>query len=144
MIRNFAPTVFALIAALTSAPAFAQEEMKAEKRKADYYQIVLAKFKPGMEDDAMKIIEEYFVAAADQAGTSKPAMEVSFLSGEWDAMWMWKMKDGLAEMEWEMSPEDVKWMQAMNDLTDGKAMEKWEEYLSMLDSSVSYIGYQEK
>ncbi|MEM9170282.1 MAG: hypothetical protein AAGC56_11585 [Pseudomonadota bacterium] len=122
------------------------EPMKAKKRKADYYSVTLVDFKSGREGDAREIIDKYFVAAAEKAGSSMPDMDVTLLTGKYDMMLVWKMKNGPADMEWEMTPDDASWFNAMADVAGGpgKANEIWEEYLSLVQSSETMLAFAEE
>lgn len=138
--------ICAAAAALLSTPAFAQDAPKAEKRNSDYYSMTFIDFKPGHEDEAMAIIDDYFVKAADQAGTATPDMALQMLTGEYDMLVIWKMKGGVADMEWARSPDDVKWMAAMSELAGGPeaGQAKWKEYLSHVQSSKTLLAHQAK
>lgn len=116
-----------------------------EPKKYDdpqWYNIVYVDYLPGKYDQAMKIIEEYFQPAAKQAGTNTPKMLVELNSGPYDVMVVWHMKDGLEGMNWEVSPDNIKWRSALNNISGGadKASEILQEYQSCIASSSNNIG----
>jgi hypothetical protein len=106
----------------------------------EWKQVVIVKYHAGMTGNASKIVQKYFKAASEKAGTPIP-MEISMRTGEYDVILVWAMKDGLEEMNWESSPDNVKWWNALAEMTGGmdKAKEKWDEYLAMVDYSTSAI-----
>ena len=57
-------------------------------------------------------------------------------------MVVWDMKGGIEEMNWETSPNDIKWMTAMNDIAGGsdKAKMIMDEFSSLIIRETSYIG----
>lgn len=132
-------------AALLFSPAAAQE-IKAEKRDADYYWVTMVNFKSGREDAARAIIKDYFNKASENAGVSPLPMDIHMMTGEYDLMIIWKQHGGLAGMEWKISPDNVKWMAALADLTGGQeeAIAKWQEYVSHIATSESNIGWVAK
>ncbi|MEO0499773.1 MAG: hypothetical protein AAF205_04345 [Pseudomonadota bacterium] len=121
------------------------QDMQPEKRNADYYQIVMVDFQAGKADEAMKIVEDVFMPAADASGTPKPQM-IRLMTGEHDLALIWPVAEGPSAMEWSRSPEDVKWMQAMIDATGSQeaATAKLDEYYAYIASSDSMIGYESK
>lgn len=135
---------FAALLAL-AAPAAAQD-LKAEKRNADYYNVWAIDFKEGKADDAQKIIDDYFVRADQRTGGTGPDIVLNMMTGEWDMLVAWRMKGGMADAEWSMSEDDVKWMQAMAELAGGReaAMAKIDEFDSYIARRASHIAYMAK
>jgi hypothetical protein len=134
-----------LIVAFAAPLAMAQEAPKAKKYEDPvWYSMTHVKYKPGRLDDAMKMIKEYFEPASVEAGTPGPAMVMINHTGEWDLTIVWKMKGGLSAMEWETSPEDVKWMSAMHEMVGGgdKAKEIMEQYQSLVSATSTVICRQ--
>lgn len=133
--------VMVVVVILAGTAVFAQEKMEPKKwDRLDWYRIVQIKFKPGELDQAKKIIDQYFVEASKKAGTS-PVMAFMHHSGEWDMTIIWKMK-GIDDLEWQTSPSDVAWMNALASETGGmdKAMEVWQEYTSHVDRTNETIA----
>lgn len=121
--------ILAAVVILVASAAVAQETLEAKKWDSlEWYELTHIKFKPGEMQQAMKIVEKYFVPASQEAGGG-PAMAFMHHSGEWDMTLVWKMK-GLADMEWQISPSDVAWMNALAKKAGGmdKAMSIWAEY----------------
>ncbi len=71
-----------------------------------------------------------------------PASLTEIVSGEWDMILVWDMKEGIEEMNWQTSPNDVKWMKGINEITGGSSKTKsiMDEFSSLIDKEVTYIG----
>lgn len=123
--------------------AFSEELPKAGKRtNADYYEIVLVKYKPGMADAAGEYIQKYFVPATKAAGTSSPFV-MHMMTGNWDAVYFWKQDGGMADFEWYMSADDEKWWAELAKQNGGmeNAKKIWADYLAMVSHSSRDIGH---
>lgn len=134
--------VIVLVAGALTAGSAAAQEMEPKKwDNLEWYQMINVSFEQGKVEEALGIIEDYFMKAAQQAGTPGPDMVFLNHTGEWDMTILWKMKGGISDMEWEMSPDDAKWMKAMAELTGGpdKALAKWQEYLALVVDSETEI-----
>lgn len=123
--------------------AFSEELPKAGKRmNADYYEIVLVKYKPGMADKAGEHIKKYFIPATKAAGTDGPfAMHMQ--TGQWDAVYFWKQKGGMGDFDWYMSADDEKWYAEFAKQNGGmeKAKKIWAEYYAMVSTTSRQIGH---
>lgn len=141
MLKSIAP-ILALLFCFNLVTA-QEEEMSPKKyENPEYFMVSYVKFHPGKSGEAKKIIDEYFIPSSKQAGTSSPFLHLDMITGEWDIMVVWHMKEGLESLNWEMSPDDIKWEKAFSELTGGKekGMEiskKWESYIQ---SSKSHLG----
>ncbi len=119
------------------------QEMKAKKYDNPKWKtITFMKFKAGKYDRAKEIIKTYYEKAGQKAGLSGPSMVVDIMSGEWDMMVVWDMKGGIEEMNWEISPDNVKWMTAMNEIAGSadKAKGVLDEFSSLITRETTYIG----
>ncbi len=128
---------------LTTTLVQAQQEMKAKKfDNPEWKRIVFIKFKADKVGRAKEIIQNYYAKAGQKAALPGPSMVVDLMTGEWDMMVVWDMKGGIEEMNWETSPNDVKWMTAMNDIAGGadKAKVIMDEFSSLITRETSYIG----
>jgi hypothetical protein len=63
-------------------------------------------------------------------------------SGEWNMATAWTLKDGYSSMEWDISVEGIKWMEAFNK-QEGirKSKELSDEFNSLIQRSNHVIGY---
>lgn len=119
------------------------QEMTAKKYEdPQWYNIVYIDYLPGKYNKAMSIIEEYYRPASEKANTNSPKMLIELNSGPYDVMVVWHMKEGLESMNWEVSPDNVKWRAALNEIAGGadKAGEILNEYSACIASSNNTIG----
>jgi hypothetical protein len=107
----------------------------------DWHNVVLVDFKPGKTGRAMEIIDDHFTPASEQAGTQVPRM-MELQTGPWDVMLIWTMEEGPSEMTWEISPEGLRFQEALVEVVGSEedVEEIWDEYYSLVDRSTSYIG----
>ena len=136
-------SLIAALALVLMVGSAAAQDMEPKKwDNLEWYQVVNVSFEQGKMDEALEMIENYFMKAAMKAGTSGPDMLLINHTGEWDLTVVWKMKGGIADMEWEMSPDDAKWMAAMAEIAGGPeaAMAKWQEYLALVDDTDTVIA----
>lgn len=123
--------------------ALAQDNQQPKKdENAQWQRIVLLKFTEGKFDRARAIIKDYFEKAGEKAQTPGPSLAVNLVTGEWDMMVVWDMKGGVEDLNWELSPNDVKWMKAMNEVVGSadKAKAIQEEFSGLIARSTSYLG----
>ena len=106
--------------------------------------IEMLEFKHDKMDRVREIIKDYFIKAANKAGSRQPAMIMQSATGEWSLIVIWDMKGGLDEMNWETNPDDAKWMTAMTEIAGGadKAKAILDEWSSLVVRSTSYLCRQ--
>lgn len=129
---------------VTASGLFAQEEIKPVKfENVSWQEVVLVDFKPGTIERAKEIIALYKAAGA-AAQVPGPEMHW-FMTGEYNMMLIWTMKNGPADMEWRRSPDGVKWWKEFISQQGSKeaaeALQK--EYTSLVLKTTSYITYKE-
>lgn len=112
--------LFLIMSLLLAGQTFAQDMEAKKYENPEWYQVVFVDYVTGKEDDARKLINDYFKKASDNAGTSKPLMELALYSGEYDYMYIWKLDDGLQSLDWEVSPRQVEWGKAFMEMAGGK------------------------
>lgn len=119
------------------------QEMSAKKYdNPQWYVIEYLDFYSGKADDAKKIIEDYFVPADEDAGVPGPLMELNMVSGQWDYMVVWHLDEGVESLDWEVSPNSIKWRQAFEKKAGSKekAQEIRDEFSSYIRSSKSELA----
>lgn len=122
---------------LTVMPFTIDAEEQKPKKFADveYMSITYTDFKPGKVDRAMEIITDHYFPASKTAGTQVPYI-IRLQSGEWDMATAWTLKEGYSSMEWEISAEGIKWMQAFNKKEGTeKSKELRDEFNSLIQRS---------
>jgi hypothetical protein len=129
-----------LFSSLISANIRAQTQAK-KYDNPKWKSITFIQFKEGKMDRVREIIDNYFVKAAEKSGTPTPSMVSELVTGEWNMVVVWDMKEGVDALNWETSPDDVKWMTAMNEIagTD-KAKAILDEWSSLIVRTNSYLG----
>ena len=121
--------------------AGAQEAPEPSKHKGDWYVLLHVDFKAGKADDALKAIREHFAPAAAAAGTPGPVMFLVHESGPWDATSIWHLSGGPGDLEWDVSPNNLKWMAALAEQEGGmdQARQVLSQYSDLIASSTSFI-----
>ena len=121
----------------------AQDDIQGKKYdNPQWKRVVLIDYKSGMSGPARELINKYHKKATEVAGTPGPEMILELHSGEYDLMAIWAMEGGIEDMNWDISPNGIKWRKAMNELAGGaeKATAIMKEYSSMVNKSTSYIA----
>ncbi len=137
--KRFSLLLFVIL--FIASGALAQEEMQPTKyENVSWHQVVLVDYKPGKEKRVKEIIKLY-EAAGKAAGTPKPEM-IWFMSGEYDLMLIWTLKDGPSEFEWQFSPDGLKWWKEfVNQQGSKEVAEKIHaEYMDLISSYTSYLA----
>lgn len=129
---------------LGSSVVFAQEDVKPVKHEnVTWHRIVLVNYKPGQVSRAKEIITQYEAAgdAANLKGPERYWME----TGEYDLMLVWTMEGGPSDLEWDRSPNGIKWRnQMIKQLGSEEALKKLQqEYSGLIFNSTSYISLKE-
>ena len=132
--------------AMFAVPASAQDDDEGpitQGEDAKYVRVVHVKYKPGKRERAMEIISEHFMKATEAAGTSGPLGVIHLQSGEWDALAVWSLEGGLADLEWYRSEDNIKWWAALVEQEGGEeaAGELWGEYQDTIDEAETDIGH---
>ena len=140
--------VLAVSAALSmfAVPASAQEDEDGPMTQGDdahYISSTLVKFKPGKRERAFEIIAEHFMPAGEKAGTPGPLGVIHYQTGEWDALFVWDLAGGMADLEWYRSPDNIKWYAALAEQEGGEeaAGELMAEYRSLIDEAETDVGH---
>ncbi len=121
--------------------AIAQEEMKPTKyENVSWHKVVLVDYKPGKMKRAKEIIKLY-QESGKAAETMAPEM-IWFMSGEYDLMLIWTLKDGPSEFEWKYSPDGLKWWnEFIKQIGSKEEAEKIQaEYTDLIFSYTSYLA----
>jgi len=136
---------FLAIAILFSSQLLSAQEMKAKKMDNPVWvKMAFIKFEPGKMDKAKKIIKDYFAKADEIAGLPAPTA-YSMSTGSYDMVVIWELEEGIETLNYEISPNDVKWMGELSNLTGSqeKAMGKLDEFYSYLAEWKTEIARKE-
>ena len=140
--------ILVLSTALTmfAAPTFAQDDEEGPQTQGDdahYITATYVKYKPGKRERAFEIIAEHFKPAGDKAGLPGPLGTLHLQTGEWDALFVWEMKGGMADLEWYRSEDDIKWYASLAEQEGGKeaAAALIAEYQDCVDEAETDVGH---
>ncbi|MEL7185340.1 MAG: hypothetical protein AAFN50_02750 [Pseudomonadota bacterium] len=138
----------AVAAALTlcGGSALAQDDDGGPQTQGDdarYVSASMVNFKPGKRERAFEIIAEHFKPAGEAAGTPGPLGVIHFQTGEWDAIFVWALEGGMADLEWYRTEDDIKWFEALAEQEGSveAAEALLAEYSSLVDNAVTNVGH---
>ena len=120
------------------------QEMKAERmQNVSFHSVEMIKFKPGKRARAMEIIRDYFVPA-DKAAGGGQVIDLHLQTGPWDAIVVFPMSGGPADMSWQTSPDEIKWMTALGQKAGGadKAKALLAEWDTLVERSEDHVAHQ--
>ncbi len=119
----------------------AQEEPQASKfENVSYYRMVKIDFKNGTLGRVNEIMKQY-QAAGEKSGTPGPQI-FWLMTGEYDVLFLWKLDGGTGDLEWNWSPDGIKWRNALIEVVGSaeKATELRKEWASLIQRSTSEIA----
>jgi hypothetical protein len=127
-------------------PASAQDDdggPVTQGEDARYVTSTVVKFKAGKRERAFEIIGDHFKVAAKNAGLPGPLGTIHFQTGEWDAIFVWDLEGGMADLEWYRSADDIKWYAALAELEGGEdaAAALMAEYQSLVLDAETDVGH---
>ena len=101
-----------LLALVLLVPSVSAQELPTAMMREDatYYVVSYTKFKPGMADEARKIIYDHFWPVDREMG--REVIPFDHMTGEWDHVVYFPLDEGPGELAWEMSPTGEAWMAA--------------------------------
>lgn len=110
---------------------------------ARYVRVEFVSYETGKAGEAYDIINNHFQPAGASVGLAGPVI-VHFQTGPWDAAFHWRLENGLADMEWRMSPNNVAFRAALAEQegSDEAAAELFARYQSLITRSTSAIGHR--
>ena len=132
---------------LGSSFALAQDEAddgpQTQGDDAVYVSVTFVDYKHGTRADALAMIAEHFAPAGEAAGLRGP-VAIHFQTGEWDAAFRWRLEGGMSDLEWYISEDDIKWMDALTEQEGSKeaADELLAKYRSMVARTLTNVGHR--
>jgi len=114
-----------------------------ENDDARYVRVTFVSYKPGMAGRAYRILSEHYAPAGEAAGTPGP-ITVHFQTGPFDAAFHWQLENGMSDMEWQRSPNRVKFRAAMVELegSEEAAQAVMDSYNATIARTVTTIGHR--
>jgi len=79
---------------------------------AEFIRVEFIKFKPGGEDRAFEL-EDKYIAPAWKASGLAPPLELHLQTGPWDRIYVYDLRCGLSEVEWQVSPNRARFLAAL-------------------------------
>jgi hypothetical protein len=137
---------FALVSGMMSlplrAPAVAQSIEARKIPNARFVRIEMVKFKPGGEDRAFELEDEYIDPARKLSGVW-PLAEYHTQTGPWDRIYVWTLSGGLADVEWQVDPTQAKFLAALAKVAGSseKALAIMAEWNSLVERRETTIGH---
>jgi hypothetical protein len=110
---------------------------------AVYVSVTFVSYKEGKAGEAYGIIADHFRPAAEAAGLRPPVI-VHFQTGPYDASFHWRLENGMADLEWQRSPDNVKFMAALaaQEGSEEAANAVWDRYDALVARSVTSVGHR--
>lgn len=129
---------------LMTAPALAQDAKPQPRMNADSMMVDMVKFKPGTTARLAEI--EKMFSQANKAANIPDPMVVHFQTGPWDAVYIFTLPGGFADLGYVRSPTDVAFMNALAGVAGGKdkAEALLKEWDAAIENRVSNIGHHHK
>jgi hypothetical protein len=114
-----------------------------ESGEARYVRVTFVSYKPGMAGKAYTILREHYAPAGEAAGTPGP-ITVHFQTGPFDAAYHWQLENGMSDMEWQRSPNQVKFRAAMAELegSEEAAQAVRDSYNATVARTVTTLGHR--
>ena len=100
-----------------------------------WWQVMHVDYHAQHTEAALEIVFDKFVPAGRSSGMSESRFLEYTTGGQWDLTAMFLMPEGPGELEWEMSPDSIKWFGALAEQEGGyeAAEALMGEYLSMVN-----------
>lgn len=110
---------------------------------ARYVRVQFVSYKPNKAGEAYSIINDHFAPAGMAAGLPAPVV-IHFQSGPFDAAFHWRLENGMSDLEWRVSPNNVKFMESLAAREGGPeaARALMDRYWSLVARSVTAIGHR--
>ncbi|HMB89537.1 MAG TPA: hypothetical protein VKP65_01735 [Rhodothermales bacterium] len=124
-----------LLALLLTVPTVSAQELPIAEMREDvaYYAALYTRFKPGMEEEAKKMIDDEFWPMYKAAGVD--IMPFETLTGDWDNVAFFPLAEGPGEFAWELSPTDEKLLKTF--IGSGGSMEEIQEMTSRFNECIA-------
>ena len=124
-------------------PATAQTIEARRIADAQYVRIGMIKFRPGGEDRAFELEERYLTPAWAASGLTPP-LELHTQTGPWDRIYVHLLRGGLADVEWQVSPDRATFLAALSRVAGSRdrALEIIAEWDALVERRESTLGHK--
>lgn len=108
------------------------DQTPTKHENVEWFWVIQVKFKIDKRAEAYEIIKNYWSPINSSIGTEQYGFQ--FETGEWDLIRVVKMPEGIATLEWELSPWNIQFNQEFLKLTGSEeamldVRKKWQECL---------------
>lgn len=126
-----------------NSPATAQTIEARRIADAQYVRIEMIKFRPGGEDRAFELEERYLTPAWEASGLTLP-LELHTQTGPWDRIYVHLLRGGLADVEWQVSPDRATFLAALSRVAGSRdrALEIIAEWDALVERRESTLGHK--
>jgi hypothetical protein len=135
---------FALLFGLLGLSPAAAQTIDARKiPNAAFVRVEFIKFKPGGEDRAFELEDRYIAPAWKRSGLAPP-LELHLQTGPWDRIYVYDLKAGMSEMEWQISPARAAFLKALSAVAGGdkQALDVVKEWDGLVERRESFVGHK--
>ena len=135
--------IFAAPSLSWDSPATAQTIEARRIADAQYVRIEMIKFRPGGEDRAFELEERYLTPAWAASGLTPP-LELHTQTGPWDRIYVHLLRGGLADVEWQVSPDRAIFLTALARVAGSRdrALEIMAEWDALVERRESTLGHK--
>ncbi len=128
-------------------PIAAQGQQAVQPERIDSHgwaMVEYIKLKPGTGQRAEEIIRDYFLKADNMVDASSGIHGLHMMTGEWDMIYVFPLKEGVSDLTWRRSPEQIAWMGKMAEIAGGmdKAaaiLEEWDGLVAHRERALGYM-----
>ena len=138
-----ATQLLATILMIVFTTSLSAQDMKPKKYdNPQWYHIVYIDYEAGTMAKAKQIIDDYYAKASEKSGTPGPVLALEMNTGEYDMMIVWHLTEGLDELNWEITANNIKWQKEFVKLagSEEKAKEIRKEYLNYIKGSKTELA----
>jgi len=110
---------------------------------AVYLSVTFVSYKEGKAGEAYGIINNHFRPAAQAAELRRPVI-VHFQTGPYDAAIHFRMEGGMSDLEWQRSPNNIKFRAALvkQEGSEAAAEAVFDRYDALIARSVTSVGHR--
>ena len=110
---------------------------------ARYVRVTFVSYKPGKAGEAYRILREHYAPAGEAAGLEGP-VAIHFQTGPFDAAYHWRLENGMSDLEWVRSPNNVKFRAASAELegSEEAAQAVMDSYNTTIARIVRSVGHR--
>ena len=136
-------TIAAGLPAVLAMPAHAQGIEARRIPNAAFVRVEMIKFKPGGEDRAFELEDKYIMPAWRLSGLSPPR-EIHTQTGPWDRIYVYALRGGLADMEWQVPKDRAVFLNALARVAGGneRALQIMSEWDTLVERRETSIGHE--